>query len=101
MGGTLPSPGARKIIVIDALDECEEHDERGKSALLRCIRDNFIKLPSWLCFFVTSRPGVNIMKQLKNFRPIALEASSEENMPDVRRYIRDHLQGPLPEAMLD
>jgi hypothetical protein len=95
---TLSVPGARKIILIDALDEC---DENGRNDLLRCIRDHFIELPPWLALFLTTRPEVNILKPLAKFCPVALEADSDENMADVTCYIRDHLKGRLPEAMLD
>ena len=61
---TLRRPYERKVILIDAVDECEEH---GKNDFLRCIRDYFINLPSWLCFLLTTRPEVNIMKTLKEF----------------------------------
>ena len=48
----------RQIILIDALDEC---DYNGRNDLLQCISEHFLELPSWLAFFLTTRPEVDII----------------------------------------
>ena len=94
---TLPTPaGTRKVVLIDALDECD-----GDGNFLACIRDNFLSLPHWLVFFITTRPRMDIMKPLEKFNPVELKAGSGENMEDVARYIRDHLKDRLPEQSLE
>ncbi len=80
---------SRQIILIDALDEC---DHNGKNDLLDCIRDHFLELPEWLGFFLTTRPEINIMKQLSKFHPEELIANSEKNMKDIQLYIGDALK---------
>eukprot|EP00505_MAST-04D_sp_SCG-Rhode-Island_P002890 Stramenopile-MAST_4_protein_2890 len=90
--------GPRRVILIDALDECEHN---GRNEFLQCIREHFLELPAWLALFMTTRPEVNIMRPLSKFKPVSLEADSDENMADLTIYIRDTLQGRLPDADVD
>ena len=88
----------RQIILIDALDECD-HD--GKNDLLSCIRDHFLELPSWIGFFMTTRPEVNIITALSKFHPEPLVADSEKNMKDICLFLRGSLVRCLSEEELD
>ena len=88
----------RQIILIDALDECD-HD--GKNDLLSCIRDHFLELPSWIGFFMTTRPEVNIITALTKFHPEPLVADSEKNMKDICLFLRNSLVRCLSEEELD
>ena len=88
----------RQIILIDALDECD-HD--GKNDLLSCIRDHFLELPSWIGFFMTTRPEVNIITALSKFHPEPLVADSEKNMKDICLFLRNSLVRCLLEEELD
>ena len=58
-------------------------------------------MPPWLALLTTTRPEVNIMRPLLKFKPVSLKADSEENMADLTIYIRDTLQGRLPDADVD
>ena len=63
------------VIVIDALDECQPS---GKHKILNCIQLHFWNLPTWLRFFITTRPEVPIKNKLQAFNPVPIEAKSKE-----------------------
>ena len=76
----------RKVMLIDALDEC---DHGGKNDILTCIRTHFDQLPQWLGVYVTTRPENPITSQLKKFNPIELSPEKdtwEHNLKDIRTY---------------
>ena len=52
------------IIVIDALDECGSPDDR--KDLIRLLRDEFKRLPSFVRFLITSRPEPDIVNALSH-----------------------------------
>eukprot|EP00937_MAST-01D_sp_MAST-1D-sp2_P004055 g4055.t1 len=87
-----PADGCRRIILIDALDEC---NAQGKNALLDLLVTRFggaSALPPWLRLVVTSRPEGDIVTRLqRRFKPLEMECDG--NTADAELYIRHLLQG--------
>ena len=80
----LPTYAARKLMIIDALDEATV----GKSnALAKLIKTHLLRTPDWLRILVTSRPEPAIQFELQAFTPKVLDTASKENQADARAYI--------------
>ncbi len=79
------------IIVIDALDECDEDASRILSELLR---DSVPGLPRCLRFFVTSRP-VRVIDDYfhssSSIHRIGIELSDDKNLQDCEAYIHSQV----------
>jgi hypothetical protein len=88
---SIAPPRARKLLIIDALDEAEQLK---RNELLKLIRDEFKKLPAWICVLVTSRPEVPIKRELSVLKPEELDADSHarECDEDVRIFLRSILK---------
>ncbi len=70
-------------ILVDALDKATENHRNEIASL---ISENLDNLPSWLCFFITSRDCDDaVNRNLAQFAPI--EFSDYENYCDLREYI--------------
>ena len=93
-----PADGRCRLIVIDALDECEAG---GKNALLDLIAKRFGSgaLPPWLRLVVTSRPERVIVDALQKFQPKELECDA--NQGDARAYLQHMLAGKVAPADAD
>jgi hypothetical protein len=90
-----PADGQRRVILIDALDECASG---GKNALLELIAGSFGDgaLPEWLRLVVTSRPEHDIETKLAHFAPVQREGDG--NKEDARAYLAHLLQGKVAVA---
>jgi Cdc6-like AAA superfamily ATPase len=82
----------RLLIVIDALDEASE---AGNNALVNMLAAKASLLPGWIGLVVTSRPESNVTAPLQGYKPHPFEASSEENLADLREYLRRELATPV------
>jgi tetratricopeptide (TPR) repeat protein len=80
----------RYLIVIDGVDETVRD---GQSELADVLASEASKLPDWMAIVVTSRPEEPIVRQFSSLQPVRLEATSPENLDDVRAYVRGWLQG--------
>ncbi len=79
------------IVVIDALDECDEDASRTLSKLLR---DSVPELPRCFKFFVTSRPIRVVDNYFHSPSPIhhmSIELSDDKNLQDCRKYINSQV----------
>ena len=72
--------GFTYLMVIDGLDESEF---QGRIELLDVIANYFQGLPQWIRFLVTTRPEINIVKNLKNLHPLRMDANVKENVKDI------------------
>ena len=83
---------ARKLVVIDALDEAEYGS---REDFLDLIMNRFPLLPNWLVFFITSRPEDTVQFRLRTYNPCiricAGNSSSaefyEHHQQDIRRFL--------------
>ena len=91
----LAAPDGLLVVVLDALDEAaaDEATAQDVNALARFIADQFPRTPSWLRLVVTSRPEPEVVLPLQNFDPWKVDASRQENLDDLRRYIDRQLRG--------
>lgn len=85
----IPCPESNKLLVIDAIDECESDILQ---LLLNLIVREFLKLPPWLIVFITARPLKKIMRKLNHIHPkYELIASDQRNQNDLCVYARNAL----------
>src|SRR5258708_11585326 len=86
-----PPADSPLIIVIDALDEC---DEDASQTLSKLLRDSVPKLPCCVKFFVTSQPVKVVDHYTHGPSPnqhISIELSDPENLRDCRKYIESQV----------
>ncbi len=79
------------IVVIDALDECDEDASRTLSKLLR---DSVPELPRCFKFFVTSRPIRVVDNYFHSPSPIhrmSIKLSDDKNLQDCGKYIHSQV----------
>lgn len=83
--GNVAAPGRVHMVVVDALDEATRGQD---NELARFIGEVWGGLPDWLRLVVTSRPEMDVTDYLGNLHPFILNASSRENLQDVRTFLR-------------
>ncbi len=86
-----PLANSPLIIVIDALDEC---DEDTSPTLSKLLRDNVPELPRCIKFFVTSRPVRlvdNYFHSSSSIHRMRIELSDDKNLQDCAAYIRSQV----------
>ena len=81
-------PGESVLMVIDGLDETEY---KGRNELLDVIDNHFSALPVWFRFCVTTRPEIIIAKHLQKLSPLHLQQDDEENVDDIRIFLKTQL----------
>src|SRR5258706_13712637 len=86
-----PTADSPLIIVIDALDEC---DQDASQTLSKLLRDSVPKLPRCFKFFVTSQPVRVVDNYFRSPSPIhcmSIELSDDKNLQDCGKYIHSQL----------
>lgn len=82
----------RYLVVIDALDEANENC---CNPLVEMLAQNAHGLPSWIGILITSRPEREVqtpLRGLDGLSPLILETGREENLEDIRRYLKKELE---------
>ncbi|KAF8344210.1 uncharacterized protein EI90DRAFT_56856 [Cantharellus anzutake] len=88
----LRRPSHPMVVIIDALDEC---DEEAYQPLAKILCEEVPKLPSSIKFFVTSRHVDLVNRSLSRHFPInhlTIDLLDDTNMHDCAAYIRFQLQ---------
>lgn len=93
LGKCSPSQ-ARKLVIIDALDETEY---TSREDFLCLIKERFPRLPEGLVFFITSRPEDVVQTRLKNYNPcVRICAGNSEQKSfykqheeDIQQYLKN------------
>ncbi|XP_028414763.1 LOW QUALITY PROTEIN: uncharacterized protein LOC114537853 [Dendronephthya gigantea] len=88
---------AKKIVVIDALDEAEYWS---REDFLDLIMNRFPMLPKWLVFFITSRPEDSVQFRLKTYNPcIRICAGNsdsagfyQQHKQDIQRFFEKNVK---------
>jgi WD40 repeat protein len=88
----------RRLIVIDALDECVDDD--GRSELLDVLSERFRALPNWLGLVVSSRKEAAVVGRFSGFGMFELNAFDDANCDDLRLYAQDWLQRMIKSGQL-
>ncbi len=93
-----PPSDSPLIIVIDALDECDEDSSHPgmnpHRALLELLRDSVPKLPRCIKFFVTSRPVRvvdNYFRSSSSIHRMRIELADPKNRQDCEAYIHSQV----------
>ncbi|KAF8344265.1 uncharacterized protein EI90DRAFT_3115003 [Cantharellus anzutake] len=87
-----PPPSHPMVVIIDALDEC---DEEAYQPLAKILCEEVPKLPSSIKFFVTSRHVDLVNRSLSRHFPIdhlTIDLLDDTNIHDCAAYIRFQLQ---------
>ena len=85
----IPDPGKHFLIVIDALDECQQEE---KQKLVDLITKHFHKFPKFIRFLITTRPEIDIARIFQNSNPLFLGPDDERNLKDLRLFFEDKLK---------
>ncbi|CAB4033310.1 E3 ubiquitin- ligase DZIP3 [Paramuricea clavata] len=72
------------LIVVDALDESKTED---KSEFLELISENFRELPEWIKIFITSRPELQVRKELQCLNPVEILPDDHHHKRDLEHFI--------------
>jgi len=62
------------------------------------VSSKFEQLPEWFGLVVTTRPEVDLKRQLRRLNPFKFAEDSEGNKADIRSYIEKRLDGRLAEG---
>ena len=88
LSGSFPAPDGDRLVVIDGLDEATTGET---NELAKVIGEVWVGLPDWLRLVVTARPELDVSEYLSSLHPFVLNASSPENMGDIRMFLRRQL----------
>ena len=85
------------FILIDALDECLEKEERHKSIIMNILSssDNVPELPTWVKLIVTSRnqpQATGKISKIYGFSTLKTNVTHPCNLQDLRNYAKQTLQ---------
>ena len=84
----------RKFILIDALDECLEKEERHQSVILNILSSSVPDLPAWVKLIVTSRNQAQTTGKMSKIglSTLKLNVDDQRNKRDLRNYTEQALQ---------
>ena len=83
--------GKRYLVVLDALDECEN---TAREQLLTLLQTEWMQsTPEWLGLVITTRPESYIPYKLSQFNPTELRTEDEANRADMLAYLQERLRG--------
>lgn len=83
-----PHPGRSLVLVVDAVDEASAGGRNEIASVLASLHQ---KTPAWLKLFITSRADQDVFAPLQAVNPVVMDASSEDNRNDLRKYLRRQL----------
>lgn len=90
-------PTRSALILVGALDESLRSGERNIAALLR---DRMDDLPPWIRIVASSRLQPEILDLFSDHGPEHIQATGEENLGDIDRYLGHRLKQPGLAALL-
>ena len=76
------------LIVVDALDESKTDV---KSDFLELISEDFVELPQWVKILITSRPELQVSKQLEHFKPVEIFPDDRHHTHDLEHFVHQCL----------
>ncbi len=84
------------FILIDALDECLEKEERhADSIIVNILTRRFLRLPAWVKLIITSRKHAltsGKISKTNEFAILKINVEDERNLQDLRTYAEQALQ---------
>ena len=76
------------LVVVDALDESKTDV---KSDFLQLISEEFSELPQWVKILITSRPELQVCKQLEHFNPVEIRPDDRHHTRDLEHFVQQCL----------
>ena len=76
------------LIIVDALDESKSEV---KSDFLQLISEEFSELPQWVKILITSRPELQVRKQLEHFNPVEIRPDDRHHTRDLKHFVQQCL----------
>ena len=76
------------LMVVDALDESKTDV---KSDFLELISEEFSELPQWVKILITSRPELQVSKQLEHFNPVEIRPDDRHHTRDLEHFVQQCL----------
>ncbi|PVF92295.1 hypothetical protein CPB86DRAFT_830098, partial [Serendipita vermifera] len=95
-----PSKGLKLVLIVDALDECDEYD---RNTLLNCILSSINQSPH-LKLFITSRPERDIDQQLHKYQSHTSSlhhAELDSNKADIETFVTHQMKDLVLTGRLD
>ena len=74
------------FIVVDALDECSDSSDSGKS-MVNFLKDSYARLPRWINLILTSRNDSSVLKHFSRFPKLHLSSTDSKNLQDIEIFI--------------
>ena len=84
----IPDPGKHFLIVIDALDECQQEE---RYELVDLITRHFHKFPRFIRFLITTRSEKDTALKFQGLNPMFLVPDDKRNLNDLRLFFEDKL----------
>ncbi|KAJ3205911.1 hypothetical protein HDU82_004887, partial [Entophlyctis luteolus] len=78
--------GERRVVTIDALDECAPPNSAARKELLKLLAENWKKVPDNVRLLVTSRPSDDILSIFADHTPFVLDLNEERNLADLSSF---------------
>ena len=82
----IADPGKTILIVLDAVDECE-NKERDELASL--ISNHLHKLPPYIRFLITTRPEKHLIAKFAKLNPLYIKSNDARNLCDLKMVLRE------------
>ena len=82
----IADPGKTILIVLDAVDECEN---KGRDGLANLISNHLHKLPPYIRFLITTRPEKNLTAKFAKLNPLYINSNDARNLCDVKMVLRE------------
>ena len=82
-------PNGKRLIVIDALDECSE-SFGGQNRISELLRRRAHELPEWIVILITSRNTSDI-RLSKDILHMHLAANDQRNFDDIKKYVEGEM----------
>ncbi|MDQ0291579.1 TIR domain-containing protein [Oligosphaera ethanolica] len=82
-----------RYLLVDALDEALGLPE-GEKTIVQLLASRLDRLPPWLRIVATTRKDPRVLDKLQGLRAEEIEAQSEDNLADLKVFIRAELGSP-------
>src|SRR5262249_41959756 len=92
-------PAERRLIVVDGVDEVPAAHS-GVPDIGGLLASRAGRLPKWIRVLVSCRTGAPVLGRLQEtFHALPLKADAEENLQDIRQYLRKAFHAGPPAAL--
>ena len=86
--------GGPRFLLVDALDEALAVAE-GQPTIVSLLASRLDRMPPWLRIVATTRKDPRVIEELRGLKATEIEAQSEDNIADLKNFIRSELKSPV------